>query len=445
MNKKRQKYDISDDEIDDEEPDIIEEDNRSKYPRLPIRGFKNMDSYVPPKATMVSNNTDIRSTFFMSQIINNYTNNLTDYLEGKMILNLDQAFEYFRDLGNTEYYVAINLKKGIIDENICNAIALQYVNDVLEKSIEQSKNYINYDIAFVIDQTKPKNASAILSFAIVQRSECFKFENAYALKLICSRKCFSCGNLLMGLYLYTILSHPKSIKYIKEPIESKLTNGNEYGHPVLHLGILEISGGYKNIRGLCLYTKFGFRINTKLSGTSSNCFADDNNIAMIKRFRTDELTTQNEDTMDNILKDVYDAEIERNKIISIVKRENPGYKKHVMCEFTNKSLQEKLAHLYNNLKKTQKEYAVLVSDSRMLINKDNMELKTKMEHVASEMKQMEDTIRLIEGSDKNSKLEDLGLVGGKSRVFKKSFFYKKSRKQSKMSRKRKTKRRQSKS
>jgi hypothetical protein len=83
----------------------------------------------------------------------------------------------------------------------------------------------------------------------------------------------------------------------------------------LHIGLLEIGGGYFNINGLCLYTKFGFVINKNLSGRYSNCFIRDN-IAMIKRFKSDETVTSG-DTIDEIINDIYDIETEKEKILQL--------------------------------------------------------------------------------------------------------------------------------
>jgi hypothetical protein len=183
------------------------------------------------------------------------------------------------------------------------------------------------------------------------------------------------------------------------------------------MGLLEISGGYKNITGLCLYSKFGFRINTKLSGNISNCFLNDNNISMIKRFNSDD-STNNDDTLENIIRDEFDIENEKNKIIQIVNKENPGYKKHIICEFKDKEVQDILGKLYNELKDTQKTYSKLLIQSKWPINKIDNELtpefKLTFEPVESKIKSIQEKINKIELSPREITIAELDLlIGGK--------------------------------
>jgi hypothetical protein len=323
----------------------------------------------------------MKSHFFTKFIIDDYSKNINANNNGvdtkKAIMNLEQIMLYFADFGTSDQIVSQIKQSLFTSQDICADIHKRYIELVLDKTFDAQ--YVDYDVAFMVNTEVSKNIDAsIIALVIVQRKECNKFANAYALNLICSRKCVSCGNVLVGLYLYTVLSHPRKIDISPrlEPIQMQTqtqsqTNEEDYlGPPILHMGILEISGGFKNTSALCLYTKFGFVINATLSGPNSNCFADDNNIAMIKRFSNNDVTNKNtEDAIDTVIKDVYDVVIEKEKILRIVRREEPGYRKHIICEFKDNNIQRKLGKLYNDYKAIQKTYAKLVIQARFPINK----------------------------------------------------------------------------
>jgi hypothetical protein len=368
-----------------------------------------------------------KSNFFTPTIIDRYVSSIL--LEpNKTIMNIDQLFEYFGRSDRSPLDIANQLKIGIPKEAICSGIYLKYLEQVLERSIETNGTYINYDIAFIIDISIPKSIEeiekAIIALIIVQRNECPKFANAYVLNLICSRKCFSCGNILMGLYLYTILSHPKitdSPLKLKDIIQVSDLHSEYFGPPILHMGLLELSGGYTNITALCLYTKFGFIINPSLSGPGTNCFIDDRNIAMIKRFKSNE-TEKNDDILVNIIKDGYDVETEKEKILQIVRKEEPGYKKHLICEFKDKQIQKILAGLYNKIKDIQTQYAKLVLQSKFPINKNGneftKEFKDKIDPVKSDLDNFQEQIDRIESSSRDITFDELFPNGGKARGYK---------------------------
>lgn len=393
------------------------------------RTFAETESPIAPDLKKIK--TMGRSNFFTQTIIDRYVSSIL--LEpNKTIMNIDQLLEHFGDSDRSPIDIANQLKIGIPKEAICYGIYLKYLDQVLERSIERSietnELYINYDIAFIVDISIPKSTKeiekAIIALIIVQRNECPKFANAYVLNLICSRKCFSCGNILMGLYLYTILSHPK--KSDTSPKLEKITQvadlqSEYFGPPILHMGLLELSGGYTNITALCLYTKFGFIINSNLSGHGTNCFIDDRNIAMIKRFKSNE-TEKNDDILVNIIKDGYDIETEKEKILQIVRKEEPGYKKHLICEFKDKQIQKMLAGLYNKIKDIQKQYAKLVLQSKFPINNNGneftKEFKDKIDPVKSDLDNFQEQIDRIESSSRDITFDELFPNGGKARGYK---------------------------
>lgn len=411
-----------------------DESEESDYdPNKKMRSFKKTDDMTIPEQVIIKKIkpldpfTDyIKSYFFTKSIIDEYSLRIASQLNNNIIINLDDINEYFKDIGTSAYYVANILIQDIIRENICSGIDTTYISRVLTKVIEQPHNNRNYDIVFIIDPSRQKDINCILSLAITQKKECVKFEQAYALNLICSRKCFNCGNILIGLYLYSILCHPKitTISRIIVPSQIPIQIDNipfpYYGEPILHVGLLEISGGYMNASGLCLYTKFGFKVAPELYGSLSGCFntGGETNIAMIKRFKSDDIiTTRNE--ISNIVSELYDIDSEKDKIIQIVKKENPGYTKHIICEFTNRYVQQKLGELYYYLNKANKKYSELMIQSKWPINNNKErtgyteEFSTKMKSVEDELQIIQYNIDLIESSKRDITLQELGISGGK--------------------------------
>ena len=98
----------------------------------------------------------------------------------------------------------------------------------------RSKN-THYNSAILYDRTNNK----LIGFIITQVGECKdgkKFNKIPALNLICNPGLHKdCGRILMFIYCYSLMQ--KNYKY----------------------GLLELAGTYCNVKGLCLYNKFGFR------------------------------------------------------------------------------------------------------------------------------------------------------------------------------------------
>ena len=428
---------MSDDEYDEYNPinkKIIDDDydpNRLVPVKKKLKttwaksAFPSPFPFSMPIPELINPKSKVKSNFFTKTILDLYLSNISSQLTNKTIMNLDQILEYFNGPNITYYQIAIEIRMAIIRENICSDITNRYLEDVLERSVEKPDSYIDYDIAFIVDTSIQPDIRAlgniIISICIVQRKECNKFANAYALNLICSKKCYSCGNILLGLYLYTILSHPRKtdtnqrLEEIRAPENLSIPY---FGPPIIHLGLLELAGrgGFTKINALCLYTKFGFVINSKLSGRYSNCFIDDINIAMVKRFKGDE-NIKNEDTLDNILQDAYDIETEKSKILRIVNKEEPGYTKHIICEFKDEKIQRLLGQLYNSLTNVEKEYANLVNQSKFPINKIGTEFTPefleKIQPVENQLQAIRSKIQKIEASPRDIKIENLNLEGGK--------------------------------
>jgi len=143
------------------------------------------------------------------------------------------------------------------------------------------------------------------------------------------------GSVLMGAYLYTILSHPK----IDNPIELSLfPRGNasidmsELGKnrykrkfttdeeltAVQHVAVLELAFGYMNQSGLCMYEKFGFKHDPNM--ISSDCFDDYENLPMIIDF----------DSLEGEYSGM-SIEDKRTKIIQISSGKEKGFPKENIC------------------------------------------------------------------------------------------------------------------
>ena len=102
--------------------------------------------------------------------------------------------------------------------------------------------------------------NAVAGILITEKGKCMKYPTINTVNLICSND--GKGSLLVGLYLYIIKTQNLNI----------LDNGEQ-------IGLLELSGGYNNIAGLCTYEKFNFKIDDTLF--DENCFNEINNIPMI--------------------------------------------------------------------------------------------------------------------------------------------------------------------
>lgn len=129
-------------------------------------------------------------------------------------------------------------------------------------------------------------------FLIVEKGECFRLKDVWSVNLICARDKSKknkkgLGQILMGLYLFTI-----------------------HFNPIIHdkdkYGILELANSYLNVAGLASYSKLGFDADEDLWG--DNCFHDYNNLPM---------STQNK--------------INPDKIINILNNLDTGYPKPQIC------------------------------------------------------------------------------------------------------------------
>jgi len=287
----------------------------------------------------------VKSTFFTYTITNKYNNVLNTNIKNQFIneiMNLDQFISLCKNLFpdlSTEYKIHMELQR-ILPKLFCKSIGEKYVSRVLEKVFEINLE-TDYDMCFLINKNIIETnvnqiTDVIQGFAIVQRGECPKYPNTYCLNLLCGSSNNS-GTILFGLYLYSILNHPKKedINLIKEKnVYPDSLEREYYGTPVSYRALLELSGGYKNLAGLCLYSKFGLKADTKLSGRFSNCFQDIFNLPMIRELNLTDI----------------------DQIINIVVKKDSGFEKPILCRYTDKKVQNTLSLLYTLKLIREKEY-----------------------------------------------------------------------------------------
>jgi len=172
-----------------------------------------------------------------------------------------------------------------LSEYLCrNKINEHYGIEIVEYAIK----YDDYDLIILAnkdgdrsskpsDPKRPKDDSdpvigileSVVGFLIVQKGECKTYPRDYSVNLICVRDgddiLQGAAQVLLGLYLYTILERQNTTGYLQR-------------------GLLELAGGYTNIKGLCLYSKFGFVPSMNLA--IPDCFPYAENMPMELVFQT---------------------------------------------------------------------------------------------------------------------------------------------------------------
>ena len=239
---------------------------------------------------------EINSFFFTNSIIDSYISKIGVVLGDKLLLNQDGFIQYL--LGeenfaeNKQKYLRF-MYQSLLSSDICRgAIGNAYTNLILSEVFNPNFSIkCEYDIVFILNKrefetgaTWEQKFAEMVGFCIVKRKGCQKFAKAYVLNLVCSKSGANVGNICVGLYLYVVLMHPLDTSESIIPFKIQPTSTDV---PVKHVGLLELSGGYKNVPGLCLYGKFGFIVDDSLTGQSSNCFRDTNNIGMINNYIED--------------------------------------------------------------------------------------------------------------------------------------------------------------
>jgi hypothetical protein len=159
------------------------------------------------------------------------------------------------------------------------------------------------------------NTNKIVAFIISELGECqlpsppYPTEDVWSINLICGGSGGN-GAYLISLFLFSVIVGSQMGKW--PPI-----------------GVLELAGGYENTAGLCLYTKFGFRVDASIR--SSVCFEDYNNLPHVADFRG------------------LDLDATKQTMINLITSKTPiaPFYKHPLCYIKHADLQEALAILLN--------------------------------------------------------------------------------------------------
>ena len=159
------------------------------------------------------------------------------------------------------------------------------------------------------------NTNKIIAFIISELGECqlprprYPTEDVWSINLICGGTGGN-GAYLISLFLFSVIVGSQMGKW--PPI-----------------GVLELAGGYENTAGLCLYTKFGFRVDASIR--SSVCFEDHHNLPHIADFRS------------------LDLDATKQTMINLITSKTPiaPFYKHPLCYIKHADLQEALAILLN--------------------------------------------------------------------------------------------------
>jgi hypothetical protein len=257
-----------------------------------------------------------------------------------------------------------------LSKNICTDIGSKYTMNAVRRAIDLTSNEAGFDILVastrIIENVslKPKDRlSGIVAFIIVELGECKKYPAAYSINLICTDTkprdppvVKGIGSVLMGAFLYTILSHPENrnpMRPITFPqgdgflkvsstqladgriIENCFFNSIEPLIPVQQIAVLELALAYTNTGGLCMYEKFGFTYDqTMFSNVSTriDCFEDRDNLPMLIDFNTKPGYSE------------LDNDARKLKVARITAGIDRGFEKSIICSVPGDK-QKLLGHL----------------------------------------------------------------------------------------------------
>lgn len=261
-----------------------------------------------------------------------------------------------RNIEKTSGYTAEsteNMKKfmNFLSKKICSGIGGSYASTAVRKAIDLVQNEMKFDILVastkvIEDVSLPIEGrlSGVVAFIIVELGECKKYPGSYSINLICTdtkNAIPGTGSILMGAFLYTILTHPDN-QNPSDPIDFPEGNGylrvtskrmddgsiienSIFGSPeplipVQHVAVLELARAYDNSGGLCMYEKFGFMYDqTMFTNPGVDCFKDRNNLPMKIDFNNKPGYSE------------LDANSKKMKVAEITAGINRGFTKSKIC------------------------------------------------------------------------------------------------------------------
>jgi len=248
-----------------------------------------------------------------------------------------------------------NMKQFItfLSKRVCSDIKPYYAKSAVERAIDLTKNEVNFDILvastrIIEDVSLPieRRLEGVVAFVIVELGECKKYPTSYSINLICTNteKAISgTGSILMGAFLYTILSHPNNLNPIKKinfpkgkgylkvtskkQSDGKIFENCTFGSsepliPVQQIAVLELASAYANPGGLCMYEKFGFTYDQTMFSDDSkgiDCFSDRDNLPMLIDFNSKPGYSE----LDNAGK--------KQKVVNITAGADRGFPKSKIC------------------------------------------------------------------------------------------------------------------
>ena len=226
---------------------------------------------------------------------------------------------------------------------ICQ-ISKEYTENILVKIFysEDPKQLLKRDVIVLL-----KNKT-IVGFLAVLKGECAVYNTTLALQLVCAKsddklKSVPIGTILLSAYL----------------IASKLHN-HEFA-------ILEVAGGYKNIKAFCLYDRYGFI--EDISIKKYDCFDQEDTIPMIADLK----------------------QISIEQIFNTLNRSNGGIISHdSLCSIKDKSLLDAEIKKRDGLFKQISEKNIKLNEEKTKLNKEN---KKKLEKLLEKKDELETLFR----------------------------------------------------
>ena len=293
-----------------------------------------------------------------------YTEKTTAYTD----MSIDTIGKVIKFLSSS---VCVGIKRDYAQKGIENA--LLKIKKTKQKDVASGKTVMAvssvdssdyFDLLLVStkkfeDSTLPieQRLSEVAAFIVVQLGECSMYPLSYSINLICAdtKKSTGIGSILMGAYLYTILSHPSVETSLSMSDDITFPPGDSYlqvttkrtssetqtigkvkfgtDEPLIqtqHIAVLELADAYANPGGLCMYEKYGFIFDPSMF--AENCFTDKDNLPMIIDF--------NEKPGYREL----DLTAKKSKIIAITNGSDRGFPKDIICSLRG-DRQKLLGHL----------------------------------------------------------------------------------------------------
>jgi len=248
-----------------------------------------------------------------------------------------------------------NMKKFItfLSKKVCSDIKPSYAKSAVERAIDLTDNENHFDILVAstriiedVTLSIERRLEGVVAFIIVELGECKKYPSVYSINLICTNTATAIsgtGSVLMGAFLYTILSHPNNrnpsnqISFPKGKgylsvtskrlssgriIENCTFGSSEPLIPVQQIAVLELASAYDNPGGLCMYEKFGFTYDQTMFSDDSkgiDCFSDRDNLPMLIDFNSKPGYSE----LDNAGK--------KQKVVNITAGTDRGFPKSKIC------------------------------------------------------------------------------------------------------------------